>query len=219
MKQMRSRVIAHGRQAKVSIHDSINFVAHAQLMFSNNLMRPHTLNRRIASRNIGNNGVVIGRVKPSPVANLPTGFGIERRVIKNDLARLASLEFPRTLPVFDDRQNSSSIGAGLPVPFENGFWKLLICGIRSLLGCAFPRGTGAGLFLAPSLFKTLKIEVNSDITRDICHEVERKPEGLENVEGFCPWKNNLKASPPEFFKLSEIFCEELIGRSWFVGIE
>jgi hypothetical protein len=118
MKQMRGRVIPHGRLANVNVDDGIDFVADSQTTvgapflartlrekwgFDDNLMRPHSLNRRIASSYVGNDGIVIVRVKPSLVAYLPAGFGIERRVIKNDLARFASLEFPRSSEIFDDR--------------------------------------------------------------------------------------------------------------------
>src|SRR5580692_12881981 len=106
-------------------------------------MCPHPLNRRITSRNIGNNGIVIIGIKPSPVANLPAGLGIERRVIKDDLSRFPRLEFPRPLPVVDDGQHLASVGASLTITFEQRLRKLLIDGISSLLSRALPGGAGA----------------------------------------------------------------------------
>jgi len=47
MKQMRSRVIPHGRLTHVGIHNGVDFVSDAQRLLSNNLIAPHTLNRRI----------------------------------------------------------------------------------------------------------------------------------------------------------------------------
>ena len=158
MKQMRSRVIAHSRLPNVSIHDSIDSVANAQRLFSNNLMRPHPLNRRIASRNVGDNGVVIVRIEPSPVTNLPAGFRIERRVIENDFAGFASLEFPRALPIVNDSQHLAAVRASLSIPFKDRFRKLLISRIRGLLGRAFPRGASASLLLLHRAIKASLVE-------------------------------------------------------------
>ena len=119
MQQMRSRVIAHGRLANVGIHDGIDFVAHANRLLRDNLMRPHSLNRRIASRHLSDDGVVIVRIKPSLVANLPAGVGIERRVVKNDLAGFSSLEFPHALAVVNDGQHFATVRARLPIAFED----------------------------------------------------------------------------------------------------
>src|SRR5271168_701278 len=109
MKQMRSRVIAHSRLTNVGVDDGVNLIANAQRLFSNHLMRPHPLNRRVASSNFGHDGIVIVQIKPSPVSNLSAGVGIERRVIEDDLAGLSSLKFPRSLPVVDDSQRFAPV--------------------------------------------------------------------------------------------------------------
>ena len=60
-------------------------------------MRPHALNRVVASGHFGDDGVVIVGVKPSAIADLAAGFGVERRVIENDLALFARLQFAARL--------------------------------------------------------------------------------------------------------------------------
>ena len=85
MKQMRGRVVAHGGLANVGVDHRIDFVAYTNRLLGDDLMRPHSLNRGVAALHFGDDGVVIVGVEPSPVADLPAGFGVERRVIENDL--------------------------------------------------------------------------------------------------------------------------------------
>ncbi len=101
---MRGRVVAHGGEANFGVDHSIDFVAHANRLFGDDLMRAHALNRRVAALHFGDDGVVIVGVKPSPVANLPAGFGVERRVVEDDFAFFARLEFLRALAVVNDGQ-------------------------------------------------------------------------------------------------------------------
>ena len=65
--------------------------------FADDLMRPHSLDRVVAALHFGDDGVVIVAVEPSPVANLSAGLGVERRVVEDDLAFFARLEFLRAL--------------------------------------------------------------------------------------------------------------------------
>ncbi len=145
MQQMRRRVITHGRLANVSVHHRIDLVAYMNRLLRRHLMRPHSLNRRIASGDIGDDGVVVVRVKPSLIANLPAGFGVERRVIEHHFAGFAGLEFLRALPVANDGENLAAVRASLTIAFEDRFRKLLIGGIGSLFGCPFPGRASAGL--------------------------------------------------------------------------
>ena len=62
-------------------------------------MRAHSLDRVVAALHFGNDGVVIVAVEPSAVAHLSAGFGVERRVVEDDFAFLAGLEFLRALAV------------------------------------------------------------------------------------------------------------------------
>jgi hypothetical protein len=68
-------------------------------VFGDDLMRPHALHRVVASLHFGDDGVVIVGVKPSAIADLSAGFGVERSVIEDDLAFFSGLEFLRALPV------------------------------------------------------------------------------------------------------------------------
>src|SRR5579863_5282813 len=101
-------------------------------------MRSYPLNRRIASLHLGDNGVVVVRIKPSPISDLPAGLSVERRVIENDLALFASLEFLHALPVANDRQHFAPIRPRLPVALKYRLRELLIHGIRCLLRRALP---------------------------------------------------------------------------------
>ncbi len=165
---MRRGVIAHGSRANAGIHHSVHFVPDLEGAppnavfvgwgFHNHLMRPHPLNRVVASLHLGDNGIVIVGVKPSPIADLPARFRIKRRVIKDDFTFLASLEFLRPLPILNDGQHFAIVRARLPIAFKLGFWKLLVGGIGSLLGRAFPGGASAGALLGHRVVKIFLAE-------------------------------------------------------------
>src|SRR5260370_9311069 len=93
VQQMCRRVIAHGGLSNLSIDHGVDFVTHADGLFSDDLMRADPLNRGIAAFHFGDDGVVILRLKPSAIAYLSAGFTIERRVIEDDVASTAGLEF------------------------------------------------------------------------------------------------------------------------------
>ena len=147
-----------------------------------NLMRPHSLNRVITSRHFGDDGVVIVGIKPSPVPHLPASLGIKRRVIENDLARFASLEFLHSLPVMNDGQHLAPIRPRLPISFKLRFRKLLIRRIRRLLRRTFPRSPRARLLLFHRAIEAGLIEFNALIARRILHEIQRHPERVVELE-------------------------------------
>ena len=95
LKQMRGRVVAHGGFANFGVDHGIDFVAYANWLLRDDLMRAHALNRGVASLHFGDDGVVIVGVEPSAVADLSAGLGIERRVVEDDFAFFAGLEFAR----------------------------------------------------------------------------------------------------------------------------
>jgi hypothetical protein len=100
--------------------------------------------------------VIVG-VEPSAIADLAAGFGVEGRVIEDDLAALAGLEFLRALAVcLDDGQHFAIVGARLAIAFEVGFRELLVGGIGRLLGCAFPGSARALALLAMARSKPAK---------------------------------------------------------------
>ncbi len=134
-------------------------------------MRPHTLDRVVAAFHFGDDSVVIVAVEPSPVAHLSAGFGVERRVVEDDLAFFAGLEFLRALAVVDDGEHFAAVGASLAVAFEIGFGKLLVGGVGGLLGCAFPGGAGAFALLLHGAVEASLIESDALITSRILHEV------------------------------------------------
>ena len=153
LQQMRGGVVAHGGLADFGVDHGVHFISDPQGAppnavfggwgFHDHLMRAHSLDRVVASFHLGDDGVVIVAVEPSPVADLAAGFGVERRVIEDDFAFFARLEFLRALTVADDGENLAAVGASLAVALELGFWELLVSGIGGLLGRAFPGGASA----------------------------------------------------------------------------
>ena len=116
VQQVRRGVIAHGGQADVGVDHGVDFVADPRVPLrscgggiSCDLMRAHALNRVVAAFHVGDDGVVIVAVEPSPVADLSAGFGVERRVVKNDFAVFAGLEFLRPLGVVDDGEDLAAV--------------------------------------------------------------------------------------------------------------
>src|SRR5215471_2163083 len=101
-------------------------------------MCPHSLNGVITSLHVGDDSVVIVGIEPTAIANLATRLGVERRVIKNDFAFFARLQFLHALAVMNNGQHLASVGAGLLVAFEFRFWQSLVSRIRSLFCCTLP---------------------------------------------------------------------------------
>src|SRR3954454_10847577 len=104
MKQVCGGVVAHGRLADVGVHNGIDFLSNANWLPGCDLMRAHSLNRRVASRDFGEDGVVTVRVNPPTIADLPAGIGIERSVVEDDLTLISAIEWLQALAVFDDRE-------------------------------------------------------------------------------------------------------------------
>ena len=157
------------------------FSPDADRLFRDDLMRAHSLDRVVATFHFGDDGVVIVAVEPSAVADLAAGFGVERRVVEDDFAFFAGLEFLHALTVVDDGENFAAIGTGLAVALEVGFRKLLVGGIGGLLGRAFPGGASAFALLLHGTVKTL-IESDALITCRILHEIERHAESVVELE-------------------------------------
>src|SRR5580658_4462641 len=179
---MRSGVIAHGGFANRGVHNGIDSIAHAEGAppfrvfcgrwgFHDDLMRAHSLHRVVASGYFGNDGVVIVGVEPSAIANLSAGFGVERRVVKDDLAGVAGLEFLRTLAALDDGEDFAVVGARLPVSFEIRFRKLLVGRISRLLGRPFPGGASALALLLHRVIKTFSVEHYAEVAAGLFNKI------------------------------------------------
>ena len=153
MQQVRGGVIPHRGLADVAVDDGVDFLADANRLLGDDLMRAHALNGGIATGHFGDDSVVIVGIEPAAVADLSAGLGIERRVVEDDLALVARLQFLRALAILDDREDLAVFGASLTVALEGGFWKLLIRRIRGLLGGPFPRGAGAVTFVFQRSFE------------------------------------------------------------------
>ena len=182
LQQVRRSVVAHGGLADFGVDHGIHFLANANSLFGDDLMRAHSLDRVIAAPHLGNDGVVIVAVEPAPVADLPARFSVERRVIKNDFAFVARLELLRAHALADDGEDFTAVGASLSVAFEIGLWKLLVSRIGCLFGCTFPGSAGAFSLLLHRAIETFMVEGNTLIAGCVLHEVERHAEGVVKFE-------------------------------------
>src|SRR5208282_3141264 len=182
VEQMRSRVIAHCGLARFRVDDGIDFIAGVEWGFHDNLMRAHSLYRVIASSHFGNDSVVVVGVKPSAIANLPTGFGVEGSVIENDLAGVAGLEFLHALAAFDDGKHFAVIGARLAVTLEIRFRESLVSGIGGLLGRTLPGGASTLALLGHGPVEAFSVKRYSEVTTRIFDEISRQPKGVVEFE-------------------------------------
>src|ERR1700676_1358583 len=183
---MCGRVIAHGGFANRGVNDGIDFLPNMEGLLGNNLMRTDALDRVVASGHFGDDRVVIIGVKPSAIADLAAGFGVERCVVEDDLAGFAGLEFLGTLIALDDSQHFAAVGAGLTIAFEVGFRELLVRGIGRLLGCTFPGGTSTFTLFSHGSVKARLIEVNAHIPNGILNEVQRQSERVVKFKRVLP---------------------------------
>src|SRR5262249_39328226 len=134
------------------------------------------------SNHIGDDGVVIVRVEPATVANLSARLRIERRVIENDLAFLAGLEFVRALAVFEDGEYLAAFRARLPIALKSGSRQVLIRRVGSLLGSAFPGGASPLALLGHGAIEAVIVEAHPSVSCRILHEVKRKPKSIVKLE-------------------------------------
>ena len=123
----------------LGVDDGINFVAYADWLLGDDLMRAYTLNRGVAASYFGDDGVVVVGVEPSAVADLAAGFGVERSVIEDDFAFVSGFELLCAMAVVDDGENFAVVGASLAVALELRFRKLLVGGVGGLLGWRLSR--------------------------------------------------------------------------------
>src|ERR1035441_394326 len=179
---MRGGVIAHGGLANRGIDNGIDFLTNANCLLGNDLMRAHALHRVVASGHFGDDGVVIVGVEPSAIANLSARFRVEGRVVENDLAGVAGLEFLCALAAFDDGENFAIVRARLAIAFEVRFRQLLVSGIRRLLGCALPGGASTLALLLHRLIEFLLIKDGTEITARIFNEIKRETVGVIELE-------------------------------------
>src|SRR5712692_2132382 len=159
-------------------------------------MRADALDRVVAAGHFGNDRVVIVRVEPSAVANLPAGFGVEGRVVEDDFALVTGLEFLRALAVVDDRQCGGTAYFGLRVPYKlrlnhalriqritKLLFQLSIYWIRRLLPCTLPGGPCTFALSGDRLLKACFVEYNVLVAARIGDEVFWQTKCLKHTEG------------------------------------
>src|SRR6266567_7409777 len=150
-------------------------------------MRPHALNRGIASRHLSDDSIVIVRIKPSPIPHLPARLCIKRRVIKNHFTRFASRKFLHALPITNNRQYLAAIRASLSIAFELRLRKLLINRISRLLRRAPPRGASPRLLLFHRAIEGAFVEADSVVPAGVFDKVPRKAVRVIQYESLVPW--------------------------------
>jgi hypothetical protein len=121
LQQVGGGVIAHGGLADVGVNHGIHLLANPEGAppntvfvgwgFHEHLVCPYSLHGVVATSDFGNHSVVIVAVEPPTIANLSAGFRVEGRVIKDDFAFLAGLEFLRALALADDGEDFAAIRA------------------------------------------------------------------------------------------------------------
>ena len=131
---------------------------------------------------------MIVAVEPSTIAHLPAGLGIERCVVENDFTFLARSELLGALAFADDGQHFAVLGASLTIALKVGLRKLLVCGIGSLLGSAFPRGLGTFTLLFESSLEFIKIKNDVSIASCVLNKVEGKSKRVVKLKGVTATK-------------------------------
>ena len=171
MQQMRGRVIAHGGLADVRINDGIDFLSDADRLLGDDLVGADALDRGVASGYFGDDRVVIVGIEPSAIADLSARLGVEGRVVEDDLALIARLEFWDSLAVFDNGEDFAVFRARLPVAFEVRFRKLLVGRVRRLLDGALPGCASEIPLHFERPFKSGLVKVNALIATRILEKV------------------------------------------------
>src|ERR1019366_8022561 len=179
---MRGRMIAHGGFANRGVDYGVYFLPHANCLLGDDLMRAHSLHGVIAAGHFGPACVVIVGVAPSALADLAAGFGIEGRVVEDDFAGVAGLEFLSALIALDDGENFAGVIARLAIAFGVGFRELLVGGIGRLLGCAFPGGASTLALLRHRSIKPGLVKRDALITACILDEVFGQSECIVELE-------------------------------------
>ena len=87
VEQVGRRVMAARGRAQLGVDDGDELFAHGNGMARDDLVRADALHRRVHAFDFGDHhGVVLG-VEPALVANLAAAFGVERRVVEDQLTR------------------------------------------------------------------------------------------------------------------------------------
>src|SRR4051794_15639397 len=119
------------------------------------------------------------------IADLAPGFGVERRVVENDLALLPGLQLLHASVVAHEGDDFAVAGFRLAVAFENSGPELLIRGIRRLLGGTLPRCLRAGALLGHRMVEAILVEPDALVPGGVDDEIKREAEGVVEFEGFC----------------------------------
>src|SRR5579859_3239261 len=129
-------VVAHGLHANFGVDHGVNFLANMNRLPGDDFVGAHALYWGIASLDFGHDGVVLVVIKPSGVAHLAAGIGIKRRMIENNFALFARLQFFYALPITNDSQYLAVARFGLAVAFEDGLIQLAVSRRSSSFTCA-----------------------------------------------------------------------------------
>src|ERR1039457_2485393 len=164
---MRASVVAHGGAADFVVHHGVYFVADVNGLLGHDAVRAHALHGIGDAFHFGDDGVVVFAVEPADIAHLPTSIGVKRRVVEDDLAALARLQFLHadsgTVMRLDNRQHLASGGKRFTIALEDGRRQRLICGAGSGFRAALPGSLRATALLFHRGVETNRTEKYSSI--------------------------------------------------------
>src|SRR5260370_15127432 len=102
-------MVALSRRANYIVHDLIDGTTLSPLMPRRHLVGEDSLDRLGRAADICDHRVVIVRVEPAHIANLPARVRIEARRIENDFTPPAPLQLRHTDAILHQRTDASAI--------------------------------------------------------------------------------------------------------------
>ena len=109
MEQMRAGVVAAGGRTKIRVDDGIDLVSDGHRLAQDRLVGGDSLDGLGASADVGDNRVVIVRVKPADITDLSAGIGVEGGVIEDDLDVFSGIGGGNTRAVLNDGEDFRTI--------------------------------------------------------------------------------------------------------------
>ena len=147
----------------------------------------HVVNDEVAEllARVGDFGAEAGRADFADVADLAAGLAVERRLVEDERAALASLERRDLDPVLEDRADDALRGLGL-VAQKLGRADALAQSVPDRFGRGFPRSRPGAPRLGPlALHRGVEpVEVDREAAgaQRVLRQVERKPKSVVEAE-------------------------------------
>ncbi len=183
VEQVRAGVVALDGVAARAIDYGVDVIADSEVLLEDGFVGADSLDGKNAAGDLGDGGVAVGGGEPAGVADLAAGVAIEAGVIEDDFDLIAGFGGGNTDAVFDDGEDFGVVGVELLVADEVGLGEIAEGGAGGFLAAAFPACAGAGLFFGAGMLEAFVVEPDTGVACGVHHEVERKAEGLVEMEG------------------------------------